>query len=178
MSMRMLVILAAVSVLPSCAADSGDHGTDASRLSLEQRIQRLEDERDIRELLVLYGEHLDARDYAAYGSLFASDGVWTGGLGSAAGPAAIQKLLEATYGKQEQGFINKESFHLITTMEVDAEGDVAKARSRYLSFRSSPDAQPVVAIAGRYFDDLVREGGKWKFRSRTTHGVIPYREVP
>ena len=53
------------------------------KYALEQRVQQLEDEKEIREVIIRYGEYLDARDYAGYASLFASDGVWTGGFGSA-----------------------------------------------------------------------------------------------
>jgi uncharacterized protein (TIGR02246 family) len=146
------------------------------RTALEQRLQQLEDEKEIREVVIRYGEYLDARDYAAYASLFASDGVWTGGFGSATGPAAIQEMLEKNLGKPEEGFINKSNFHLVTTVVVDVDGDTAKVRSRYMFFTASPDNRPVAALAGRYVDDFVRENGTWKIRSRTTHGVIPYRD--
>lgn len=167
---RLPALLAATLVLSACAS------SDESRTALEQRVQQLEDEKAIREVIIRYGEYLDARDYAAYASLFASDGVWTGGFGSATGPAAIQEMLEKNLGKPEEGFINKSNFHLNTTVVVDVQGDTAKARSRYLFFTASPDNRPVVALAGRYVDEFVRENGEWKIKKRTTHGVIPYRD--
>ena len=144
--------------------------------TLEQRVRQLEDEQQIQEILVQYGEYLDARDYAHYASLFAKDGVWTGGFGSATGPAGIQAMLEKNLGKPEPGFINKSNFHLMTTMVVHVTGDTATARSRYMFFSATPDNKPTPALAGRYFDDLVRENGLWKIKHRTTHGVIPYRD--
>ena len=147
-----------------------------SGAALEKRVQQLQDEHAIREVVVRYGEYLDARDYAAYASLFARDGVWTGGFGSATGPAAIQKMLEENLGKPEQGFINKANFHLMTTVVVDVDGDTARARSRYTFFTASADNRPTVALAGRYVDQFVRENGTWKIKSRTTYGVIPYRD--
>jgi len=51
--------------------------------SLAARVQRLEDEDEIRMLLVNYGRSLDARDFAKYASLFAKDGEWSGGFGTA-----------------------------------------------------------------------------------------------
>lgn len=144
--------------------------------ALEQRVQQLEDQEQIRQVLVSYGEYLDARDYAGYASLFASDGVWTGGFGSATGPAAIQAMLEKNLGKPDPGFINKSNFHLMTTMVVKVTGDTAVARSRYTFFSATPENRPVPLLAGRYVDEFVRENGAWKIKHRTTHGVIPWRD--
>lgn len=163
-------------VAVSLAACAPKQETAESRTALEQRLQKLEDEKEIREVVIRYGEYLDARDYASYASLFASDGVWTGGFGSATGPAAIQEMLEKNLGKPEEGFVNKSNFHLVTTVVVDVDGDTAKVRSRYMFFTASPDNRPAAALAGRYVDEFVRENGSWKIKSRTTHGVIPYRD--
>ncbi len=157
--------------LAGCNAAGGED--DAA---LRQKVQALQDERDIREVLVRYGEYLDAKDYAAYAALFAKDGVWTGGFGSATGPADIQAMLEKNLGTAEPGYINRSSFHLMTTMVVDVDGDTAKARSRYLFFTATPEDRPQVALAGRYEDSFVREDGAWKIKARITHGVIPYRD--
>jgi uncharacterized protein (TIGR02246 family) len=139
-------------------------------------VQQLEDQEEIRQVLVAYGEYLDSRNYAAYASLFAHDGVWTGGFGSASGPAQIQAMLEKNLGKAEPGFVNKSSFHLMTTMVVQVTGDKATAQSRYLFYTATSDNKPGATLAGRYVDAFVREDGKWKIKSRTTHGVIPWRD--
>lgn len=145
-------------------------------LTLEQRVLKLEAEQEIREVIILYGEYLDARDYAGYASLFAREGMWSGGFGSATGPAAIEKLLEDNMGIPEAGFINKANFHLNTTIVVDVDGDTATARSRYLFFTATEENRPHVLLAGRYVDQFVREDGAWKIYRRTSHGVIPYRD--
>ena len=173
--MRSGVLLMSVAgvvalLLPACSAG------DAADSDLARRVQQLEDEKEIKRVLVEYGEFLDARDYAAYAALFASDGVWSGGFGSFTGPEAIEEMLEKNMGVQDEGFINKQNFHLNTTMVVDVNGDTAVARSRYLFFTASPENRPVVALAGRYVDTLVRENGAWKIKTRRSHGVIPYRD--
>lgn len=155
---------------PACSAG------DAADSDLARRVQQLEDEKEIKRVLVEYGEFLDARDYAAYAALFASDGVWSGGFGSFTGPEAIEAMLEENMGVQDEGYINKQNFHLNTTMVVDVDGDTAIARSRYLFFTASAENRPVVALAGRYVDTLVRENGAWKIKTRRSHGVIPYRD--
>ncbi len=168
---RMSAMLAVTLVLLACTPTA-----DPRVATLEKRVQQLQDQQAVREVLIRYGEYLDARDYAGYASLFAKDGVWTGGFGSATGPAAIQEMLEKNLGKPEPGFINKANFHLMTTAVVEVDGDTAKARSRYTFFTASPDNRPTAALAGRYVDELVRENGTWKIKKRTTHGVIPYRD--
>ena len=150
----------------------------SSASALEERVKELEAKDDIRRLLVDYGEYLDAQDYPRYAALFARDGVWSGGFGTAKGPAAIQAMLEKNMGRPEPGFINKTKFHLMTTMVVDVHGDTARARSRYMVMIAGPDGRPIGSHAGRYLDELVREDGAWKIRRRTTYGTIPYREPP
>jgi uncharacterized protein (TIGR02246 family) len=168
---RIAAFLAVTFVLLACAPPE-----DSRVATLEKQVQQLQDEKAIREVIIRYGETLDAKDYAGYASLFASDGVWTGGFGSFTGPAAIQQMLEKNLGKPEQGYINKTSFHLMTTEVIEVDGDTAKARSRYTFFTASPDNKPTPALAGRYIDEFVRENGTWKIKKRITHGVIPYRD--
>jgi len=170
--MKAPLSLLAASLLLA-ASPSAAQTADAA---LTQRVQQLEDEKAIREVLVQYGEFLDARDYAAYSRLFARDGVWTGGFGSFTGPAAIEAMLVENLGAPEPGFVNKSSFHLITTPVVDVQGDTATARSRYLFFTASDEGRPNPLLAGRYEDEFVREDGAWKIRRRITHGVIPWRD--
>jgi uncharacterized protein (TIGR02246 family) len=170
MTTRLALLLLPV-LLAGCSGAS-----DPQREALERRVQQLEDQEQIRQVLIAYGEYLDARDYAGYASLFARDGVWTGGFGSATGPAGIQAMLEENLGKAEPGFINKSSFHLMTTMVVAVDGDAATARSRYTFFTANADNKPVPSLAGRYVDEFVREDGQWKIKRRTTHGVIPWRD--
>jgi uncharacterized protein (TIGR02246 family) len=167
--MSALALLLAL--LPPAAA-----AAQAPADPLARRVQVLEDREAIRRVVIAYGEYLDARDYAGYAGLFAGDGVWTGGFGSATGPAAIQAMLERNLGKPEPGFVNKSSFHLVTTEVIDVDGDSATVRSRYIFYTASPENRPVTALAGRYVDRFVRENGQWKIKTRTSHGVIPWRD--
>ena len=144
--------------------------------ALAKRVQVLEDRDEIRRIIIAYGEYLDARDYAGYAGLFAKDGVWTGGFGSATGPAAIQTMLEKNLGKPEPGFVNKSSFHQVTTEVIDVDGDKATARSRYMFYTATPENRPNALLAGRYVDQFVRENGAWRIKARVSHGVVPWRD--
>ena len=142
----------------------------------EQRLDRLEAESDIRRAIVEYGKALDAKDYAGYARLFARNGEWSGGMGTAKGPAAIEAMLLKALGKPEAGYVNKQSFHLISNIIVEVTGDHATAWSRLTFFTKSPEGRPQSLLAGHYVDDWVREDGQWRILKRVTYGDIPFRD--
>src|SRR5262249_29539302 len=72
-------------LLVSGTAVSAQLQPKGQKSTVEARLQRLEDIEEIRLLLLDYGRFLDARDLAAYSRLFAKDGEWVGGFGSAKG---------------------------------------------------------------------------------------------
>ena len=165
--LRLMLVLALLTPIGALAAPHSG--------SIEARLQRVEDQLQIQRVLIEYGKFLDAKDYASYAALFSRDGEWIGGFGRFRGPAAIQLMLEDKLGKAAPGYINKGSYHLMSSPLITVTGDVATAESRYLFFTASGDNKPVPTLAGRYVDDFVREGGAWKIRRRVTHGVIPWR---
>jgi len=59
--------------------------------SVEERLRRLEDTEQIRQLNLAYRRHLDARDLDPYGRLFADDGEWLGGTGYGKGRRASRR---------------------------------------------------------------------------------------
>jgi len=165
---RKSIIAAALLLAPVSA--------QAQNLTLEQRVERMEAEAEIRQVLIEYGAYLDGRDYAAYADLFAQNGVWVGGFGSFTGPAAIRQMLETNLGPAEPGFINKSSYHMMTNPLIEIDGDRAQVTSKYLFWTRSPEDRPVPSLAGRYVDEFVRQGGRWKIARRTTWGEIPFRD--
>lgn len=132
---------------------------------LKMRLQQLEDREAIRALLVEYGRALDKRDFPAYGALFARDGSWKGGMGTATSPDAIAKMVEAGFGRMSPS-LYESSNHVMTSFDVDVSGDGATAWSRWLWVVVGADGKPQVERAGHYEDTLVREDGQWKFKSR------------
>jgi len=130
--------------------------------SASERLQQLEDEREIRGLLLAYGRHLDDRDFAAYSRLFARDGEWVGGFGSVAGPADIQAFMEENMGT---GPNTAGNYHLMSNFVIDVDGDNATAWSRW-AFVVPGERGAAISQAGRYDDTLVREDGRWRFQRR------------
>ncbi len=49
----------------------------------------------------------------------------------------------------------------------------ATARSRHLLVMRGDGGSPTPMLAGRYEDEFVREGGKWKILHRTDFPVMP-----
>ena len=53
--------------------------------TLAARVQVLEDRESIRKLILAYGTAHDNRDYRTFANLFAREGEWVSGMGSAKG---------------------------------------------------------------------------------------------
>src|SRR5690606_2023280 len=71
----------------NAAADTVPSADDlVSRLTrLERKLAELADRDEIRDLIIQYATHLDARELRRYAALFTDDGTWVGGLGTATG---------------------------------------------------------------------------------------------
>jgi uncharacterized protein (TIGR02246 family) len=144
--------------------------------TVEQRLQRVEDELAIRRVLVDYSATQDAHDYAGYAALFAKEGEWVNGKTVHKGREAILKMLVNLYGAALPGYVNTESYHISSNPQVNVNGDRATARSRHLLVMRGPHGEPTPMLAGRYEDELIREDGKWKILRRVDFPVMPTSE--
>jgi uncharacterized protein (TIGR02246 family) len=158
---------------PNEAASAGTPPPPATGPSDHARLQKVEDELAIRRIITDYAANLDAQNFAAYAALFAKDGTWATGTSVRKGPAEIRQMLVGLYGTPPAGFVNAESYHLVSNMAVNVDGDHATARSRHLLILRGPDGHPTPTLAGYYDDDYVREDGKWKILHRVDHPVMP-----
>jgi 3-phenylpropionate/cinnamic acid dioxygenase small subunit len=149
----------------------------STALSLESRLQGLEDEKQIRELMIEYGRRLDARDFRGYAQLFAREGEWIGGLGRATGPVAIEAMLVKGLGSVGANPQIVTSFHVLSNFQIAVTGDRASAYSRLLYVIRSADDSPVPSRGGHYDDSFIREDGSWKFLRRVVVGDIPTQDV-
>lgn len=147
-----------------------------TRLTAEQRVERAEADLAIRRILVEYAWLLDHRDVEGYANLFAKDGQWVNGNIVRKGHEEIRQLLLGLFGPTPADYVNRESFHITTNIEVNVNGDRATAWSRHLLFRRGPDGRPAPALAGRYEDEMIRENGEWKILKRVDFPVMPTPE--
>lgn len=115
----------------------------------------------IRRIFVDYARYLDSGDFGGYASLFAEDGVLLAQLGEAVGPAAIEQILEESLGPYVRSD-HPASIHVMNNHRIDVDGDRASTEVIWFYLTVDPDTVPTILQAGRYVDDLVREGGTWK----------------
>lgn len=173
---RLVAAMCSTLLLMGVAATArADESPDGSP-TMEQRMQRLEDREAILELLVTYGRLLDKKDLVGYSNLFAEDGVWEGGIGSATGPKGIQDMLTRVFGRVEPGAYGSD-YHIMSDFNVSVDsGNTATAWSRWTWLVEGPEGKPVAQRSGHYEDTLVKVGGQWKFKHRLTITSLPTPE--
>ncbi|MFB0613593.1 nuclear transport factor 2 family protein [Aurantiacibacter poecillastricola] len=164
--MRSFVIAALLASAPAVAS------AQEARASLEQRVQRVEDELAIRRVIADYAAFLDRRDYEAYSNLFTPDGEWTKPEGGGQrGRANIRAMLEGVMGPANSP--NAENYHLVSNPRIELDGDRATATSRYIFVMRGPRGEPTPALTGIYHDDFVRRDGQWKIARRIAEDIMP-----
>src|SRR5215475_5027028 len=152
---------------------TGVAGQTAKPDALAARLQVLEDREAIRALLVSYARTLDERDFAGFELLWARDAEFIGGASdSAKGPAAIRDLLQGLL-KVNAAPVPGRDFHLVMNQTVDVTGDTATGFSRGTWVVTDPDKKLRISIIANYYDQFVREGGRWKFKRHQIGGTPP-----
>jgi ketosteroid isomerase-like protein len=158
------------------AAGDGSAVTGAATDGVGARLRELEDLEQIHQLFFDYKTVLDGKDFSAYAALFAEDGEFVAGPQRAKGRAAIQALVEAMPGTDLLGAEVGEDFHLVLNPHVELDprdADRARARSTWVYVVIGEDGGPLLSKLGHYDDELVREGGRWRFLRREAPMDIP-----
>lgn len=165
-----LCCLCTIVVAGSLVEVSAQTGSPAA---LAARVQTLEDRDAIRALLVAYATTLDNRDFAGFEELWAKDAEFFGGAGNIAkGAAAIRDLLRGLLGKNGASGPGRD-FHLVMNQTVDVSGDTATGFSRGTWVSTNAENRLQVTIIANYYDQFVREGGRWKFKRHQIGGAPP-----
>jgi 3-phenylpropionate/cinnamic acid dioxygenase small subunit len=145
--------------------------TADNQTALADRLQRLEDLEEIRQLFIDYGHYLDSGEFASYGGLFADDGeVLLGPVGRAKGPAAIEALMAKTMDGARGS-----SFHVVSNPIIELDGDRATSEVMWTVVARDKQDNATVTMLGRHRDQLTRERGRWRFLRREGFIDIPSR---
>jgi len=172
------VVLSAAALFMAAASPAVAAGpTQAEFDALKARVQETQDRQEIQQLIVEYGHLLDTHDLVGYSNLFAREGEWVGGFGTAKGPKAILAMMNKYIGTAPYDPKNVKGFHLLTNIIVHLDGgDRATAWSRIVYMARNKDNKPVPAMGGHYDDTLIRENGHWKFLRRVVMMEIPFQD--
>ena len=164
-----IVIVAAMAVVLVAPVRADELAT------LTARVQALEDREEIRALILAYGQAHDHRDYRTFASLFAANGEWIGGLGSAKGPDAIFALMDKSIGHNPLPN-GSGTFHVLTNDQIELDGDRASSTTKWIYLTAADDNSPKLTYLGHYDDQFVRENGRWRvLRRQSISDISPLR---
>jgi hypothetical protein len=139
---------------------------------IEGRLRALEAKEEIRNLLQEYRRTLDVRDLSAFSALFAANGSWAGASGEATGPEGIYAMLTAAL-PDNPAWPGATLWHLITDPSIRVDGERATAESLWMHVRRGEGDTTLLPTLGLYEDELVVEGGAWRFLRRSVTRQIP-----
>jgi SnoaL-like domain len=123
----------------------------------------IEEKDAIREVLAEYCFRLDGGRYDDMAALFTENGTWDTAFGKATGRAAIAALARDIRAKA--GDNRQRAVHLVTNIIIALDGARAEIRSNWTVVQNSPQG-PKIGSGGAYADEMVKEGGSWRFRYR------------
>lgn len=143
---------------------------------LEQRMRRMEDEREIERMIASYGPLVDAGDADAVADLWATDGSYDVEGWQMAGRADVAAMVRSD---AHQGLIALGCCHFLGPAVVTVDGDDAVAVCESLLVTNRGDGFTVSRAGANHFQ-LRRIDGRWLIvarRSRALYGKAEAREL-
>ena len=135
-------------------------------MGLEDQLQRVADELDIRNVIHRLAQLADEGALEDYAALFTDEAVWDAGaaIGVRRGKADI---IAGGRERRANGVAGPGTHkrHVITTTAVQLEGDRARARS-YMLFPVDCDGAPRIGVVTVYQDEFHRTASGWKLAHR------------
>lgn len=134
-------------------------GDDLSELPEGCRLTET-DENGIRRTLAEYCALVDDGDFEGWAALFATDGVLKAN-GDVIGAGRDGVLRWVTEAKPSRAG----GKHLTVNSVIQVQGNAAEVSSDFCFLAPSANG-PILAVAGRYVDVLIREADAWRFAER------------
>jgi len=143
---------------------------------MNDRIAKLLDIEEIRQLRTLYSHCLDSGDIEGLDRVFAQDATVAVTVGTMTGLAEIKaRLLDAYREFDRDGRHYYPFFHAVTNHRVTLTGpDTAEGRCYLIDFEtaSKPDPNPLLLL-GLYADTYCRVDGEWRIAATRLEVVWP-----
>ena len=139
--------------------------------NLEQTVERLAIDAEIRDLAARFSDAVNRRDFGAFGDLFADDGVWEIAEpfpSRAAGRQNVATMLRNLWAPWD--FF----FQMTHTGVIDVAPDLQTATARWemREVARTPDGSQSYDNLAMYYDRLVRtHDGSWRFAERRYHYI-------
>jgi 3-phenylpropionate/cinnamic acid dioxygenase small subunit len=143
--------------------------THGEKLTVEARLQRLEDESEIRRRLQDYMVLLHNRDWDQYVLMFSKDADIVMDEGTRHGRDDIRNRMAGASERMAKAAAGKpvrQSADLLSNVEIRVHGDTADVSSRFTFLAENDAGQFVVRGSGLYLDSWIREGGEWLIKRR------------
>ncbi|SEH72507.1 SnoaL-like domain-containing protein [Mycolicibacterium rutilum] len=124
------------------------------------------DKTQISEVLIRYATGIDAKDWALFRTCWTDEvDIDYGDLGTFTDADAFTDLMQQIHGGMGQ------TYHRISNIAVDLDGDRATARSYvHAVLMAVPgDSNSWIDALGHYDDALVRTADGWRISKRTTN---------
>ena len=128
------------------------------------RLRRLEDDRDIRQLIASYGPAVDAGDADAAALLWSSDGVYDVDGWRMQGRADVHAMISS---EAHQNLVAKGCCHFLGPCVVTVDGDEAVAVCESLVLIRDGDGYRVWRATAHHFA-LRRNDDRWQITTRTS----------
>jgi ketosteroid isomerase-like protein len=136
--------------------------------ALEARVQMLEDQLAVQQLLNRWGPAVDTGDSAAAAALWTDDGVLQSEISYLDGPADVAAMVESDgqHALIDQGCAHVQAFPLIT---VEADRAVATGYSR-VYLHQDDDSYAVWRVSANRWE-FRRTADGWRATRRTNHVI-------
>jgi ketosteroid isomerase-like protein len=126
----------------------------------------LEEKDAIHETIADYCFHFDGGEFDQWVDLFTDDGTFDAGrMGVQKGKDALRAFLKNIRLTDGSPLVK----HCVMNEIIKVNGSEATAKSYIVVLRSKGEGALVNGLAGRYEDQLVKQGDRWLFKTRKVH---------
>jgi hypothetical protein len=126
----------------------------------------LEEKDAIHETIANYCFHFDGAEFDKWVELFADDGTFDAGqMGAHKGKEALRAFLKNVRLTNGSPMMK----HCVMNEIIKVNGNEATAKSYIVLVRSKGEGALVNGLAGRYEDQLVKQGDRWLFKTCKVH---------